>query len=327
MNILITGCAGFIGFHLVKKLLSKKNKIYGIDNCNNFYNNGLKQERLKILNKISINKKYYFKFFKFDISSKKKIDNFFKKFKIDIVIHLAAQAGVRFSISKPELYLKSNIGGYLNILEAAKKNKINKIIYASSSSVYGNNKKKPFSEKDVCENPLQFYAVTKLTNEYMSKVYAYLYNIKFIGLRFFTVYGPYGRPDMALFKFTKNIINNKNIHFFSSGSIKRDFTYIDDVIVRIEGLIKKFKNIKTNHEIFNIGNGKPKKLELFLKKIKKNLKKKARLKKFKEKKEDSLVTFSDSKKIDSFLKLSKKTNLKKGIRLFINWYKAFYNKN
>ena len=253
MNILITGNAGFIGFHLCKKLMSKKNKIYAIDNCNKYYDDGLKQSRLKILKNYSKKNNFFYNFSKIDISNKKKLDIFFKKKKIDLIIHLAAQAGVRFSLEVPDIYLKSNIQGYLNLILIAKKNKIKNIIYASSSSVYGNNKQKPFSEDSFCNKPLQLYAVTKITNEYMSEVYSRLYNIKFIGLRFFTVYGPFGRPDMALFQFTKKILNKEVINFYSSGKIKRDFTYIDDIIESITRIKSNLKKIKSRHEVFNIG--------------------------------------------------------------------------
>lgn len=324
MNILITGCAGFIGYHLTKKLMSKNNFIYGLDNCNRFYNEGLKAARLRELKKYSKKNNLNFRFKKIDISNRKSIENFLKGKKINLIIHLAAQAGVRFSLEKPDVYIKSNIQGFLNIILYAKSHNIKKIIYASSSSVYGNISKKPFNENLNCNEPLQLYAVTKITNEYMAKVYSKLYDIKFIGLRFFTVYGPYGRPDMALFKFTKKIINNKIINYYSKGKIKRDFTYIDDIVESISRLVKNFNKIKTNNEVFNIGYGKPQKLSFFLEIIEKELGKKSILKKFAEKKEDAIITYADTRKIDKFIGKIKKTNIKIGVGKFISWYKKFY---
>ncbi len=324
MNILVTGNAGFIGFHLCKRLMSKKNKVYAIDNCNKYYDNGLKKARLKILNNYSKKKKFFYNFTRLDISNRKKLENFFKKKKIHLIIHLAAQAGVRFSLEVPDVYLKSNIQGYLNLILIAKKKSIKNIIYASSSSVYGNNNQKPFREDSFCNKPLQLYAVTKITNEYMSEVYSKLYNIKFVGLRFFTVYGPFGRPDMALFKFTKKILSNEVINFFSLGKIKRDFTYIDDVIESIVRITSKIKKIKSKHEVLNIGFGKPQSLDLFLKIIQKELRKTAKIKKFKEKKEDAIVTFAETVKLNKLIGKFKKTNIQEGVKKFVSWYLNFY---
>ena len=229
MKILVTGSAGFIGFHMVKKLLTMKNyKVVGIDNLNNYYNVNLKKSRLKALKEISKKYKKKYNFCKIDISERKKLDSLFKKFKFDVVIHLAAQAGVRFSIIKPDLFVKSNLIGFANILECCKKAKPKHLLFASSSSVYGGNRSIPFKERDSVDHPLQFYASTKRSNELMGHSYSHLFNLPVTCMRFFTIYGPWGRPDMSYFKFTKNIIANKTIKVFNRGNHSRDFTYIKD---------------------------------------------------------------------------------------------------
>ena len=231
MNILVTGVAGFIGFHTAKKLLIKGNKVVGIDNINNYYDKKIKLDRLKILKKISGKN---FKFFKKDISNYNDVEKIFKINSINYVINLAAQAGVRYSLKYPKTYLKSNIYGFFNIIEISRKYKIKRLIYASTSSVYGSNIEQPFSEKHTADHPIQFYAATKRSNELIAHAYSSLYKLETVGLRFFTVYGPWGRPDMALFKFVNNIIKNKVIEIFNYGNHSRDFTYIDDIV---EGII------------------------------------------------------------------------------------------
>ena len=238
-NYLVTGSAGFIGMHTCLKLLKENKKVIGIDNLNNYYSRNLKFDRLKIL------KKYKnFKFFKNDISNEKKLKKIFFKHKPSYVIHLAAQAGVRHSITKPQDYTRSNLVGFANILEFSKIMKVKHLLYASSSSVYGNTKKFPLSENDKQTNPISYYGATKLSNEVMAHSYSSLFKLPTTGLRFFTVYGPWGRPDMALFLFTKAIKNKKKIKLFNGGKMIRDFTYIDDVAFSLKKLIKKYRIIK-----------------------------------------------------------------------------------
>ena len=234
MTILVTGAAGFIGYHLIGKALNKNKEVIGIDNINSYYDINLKKDRINNLKK---NKK--FSFYKVDLSNYKKLNNIVKKNKIKIIIHLAAQAGVRYSIKNTRTYFKSNLEGFFNILEVSRHNKIKHLIYASTSSVYGDSKKFPLNENDRTDQPLSFYAATKKSNEVMAHSYSYIYKLPCTGVRFFTVYGPFGRPDMALFKFTKNIINNHPIELFNNGYHLRDFTYVDDVVDGIYSLINK----------------------------------------------------------------------------------------
>ena len=318
MKIIITGSAGFIGMHLTKKFLKNNFTVIGIDNLNEYYEKKLKLDRLKIL------KKYKnFHFIKADICNQKKMENIFLKFKPKCVIHLAAQAGVRYSLEHPETYINFNLLGFFNIINLSKKFKIKKFFYASSSSVYGGNKKIPFCEKDYVNDPLSLYSATKLSNEIIAKSFSNIYDMNIVGLRFFTVYGPWGRPDMALFKFTKNIILGKKIEVYNRGKMIRDFTYIDDVIECIFKLFcqnKKFKNC-----IFNIGNSSPIKLITFINYIEKFLDKKAKINLMPLQTGDVVSTISNSKKIFKLIKFKPNTNVKIGIRKFIEWYLK-YNK-
>lgn len=320
MKILVTGCAGFIGFHLSKKLIENNYQTYGIDNLNNYYDVKLKKDRLKILKK---NKKFFF--YKINIFNKKNVLNNFKKNKYDIVINLAAQAGVRHSIRNPKDYLDSNIIGFFNILEASRSIKTKHLLFASSSSVYGPTKQFPLKENYNTDFPLSFYAASKKANEILAFSYNQIYKMKITGLRFFTVYGPYGRPDMALFRFTKNIINSKKIEVYNNGNHSRDFTYIDDVVNYVYSLaVKKYKD-KKNFNIFNIGSSKPYKLLKFIEIIEKKLNKRA-IKVFKPKQTgDVEKTFSDSSNIKKIIKLNKITPIERGIENFINWYKDYYS--
>ena len=327
MKILVTGSAGFIGYHLVKNLLNKKNfKILSIDNFDNYYDKKIKLKRIKDLN--SKNLKFYnnHKFKKIDLKNKKKFDLIIKNFKPDVIIHLAAQAGVRLSLSNPHKYLDNNIKVFLNILEVCKKYKIKKIIYASSSSVYGSIKKYPYEEKMVVNQPKQFYAVTKLTNELMAQTYSELYNMQMVGIRFFTVYGPYGRPDMAIYKFTKNIIKGKKIEVFNKGNHYRDFTYIDDAILGINKVIQLiFKKKKKYHQIFNIGNSKPIKLSLLIKKIENILNINAKIEYKPMQNGEVFKTFANTFKAKKYLGYQNYTKIDKGLKNFIEWYKDFYS--
>ena len=279
MNILVTGVAGFIGYHLTNKLLSKNLTIHGIDSLSSYYDVDLKNSRLKNL------KNRNFKFYHFNLKSKNKLFSFFNRNKIDLVIHLAAQAGVRYSISNPYTYISNNISSFLNILECCRQFNVKHLIYASSSSVYGNQYSVPYSESQKVDTPLNLYASTKKTNESMAYAYSSLYKIPTTGLRFFTVYGPYGRPDMALFKFVKNILNGLPIKVFNHGNMVRDFTYIDDIVEAIYKLIDKIPGEKKYNKIFksdgldlvpakvfNLGNNNPVKLNYFISVIEKNLK-------------------------------------------------------
>jgi len=316
-NILVTGCAGFIGFNLCEKLLKKKIKIIGVDNLNNFYENSLKKKRIKLLCK---NKN--FSFIKLDISTKKCIKILFKK-KFDHIFHLAAQAGVRQSLTNPRIYLESNIIGFFNILELSKLKKINHLIYASSSSVYGSQNKKKYSESLNTDKPLQFYAATKKSNEVMGYSYAINYKIPMTCCRFFTVYGPHGRPDMATFKFTNAIVNQKNIHIYNKGNHKRDFTYVDDVVECLFKLLNKPPK-KNYHQIVNLGKGRGTDIVTFLKIIEKNLKKTTKVKFISKQQGDMIETLSSIKKLKSIIGFSPKISPEKGIKLFIDWYKSFY---
>ena len=322
MTILITGSAGFIGYHVTKKILNKNIKVIGIDNINNYYDINLKKNRIKDLKK---NKKFFF--YKVDLSNYKKLDNIVKNKKIKIIIHLAAQAGVRYSIKNPRIYFKSNLEGFFNILEISRHNNIKHLIYASTSSVYGDSKKFPLSEINRTDQPLSFYAATKKSNEVMAHSYSYIYKLPCTGVRFFTVYGPYGRPDMALFKFTKNILNNHPIELYNNGNHFRDFTYVDDIVDGIYSLIEKQSKKTIPYEIFNIGNGTPKKLLDYLKHIEKNLNKISKTKKLPLQTGDIVKTHSNINKLKKYTGYKPKTNIKIGISRFIEWYKDYYRAN
>ena len=319
MKILITGTAGFIGFHLSKKLLKDKNTVFGFDNLNNYYDVDIKKDRIKDL------KKYKnFNFAKISLSQKDKINKIIKDNNIKFIIHLAAQAGVRYSIENPSSYFKSNLEGFFNILEISKENKIKHLIFASTSSVYGNNSKFPLTENMNTDKPLSFYAATKKSNEIMAYSYSNIYRIPTTALRFFTVYGPFGRPDMSLFKFTKSILSNQKINLFNSGNHTRDFTYVDDIVEGISGIINKPSKELIPYNCFNIGGGKPNKLKLFLKNIENNLNKKAKIKNLPLQLGDVKKTHSSINKLHKYSSYQPKTNIKKGIKNFINWYKKYY---
>jgi UDP-glucuronate 4-epimerase len=318
--ILITGAAGFIGFHVAKNLLAKKKKLILVDNLNKYYDQKLKKKRIKELRRID--KNVIFK--KQDISNYKKLLQIFSTYKIDKVINLAAQAGVRYSIKKPEVYFKTNLLGFFNILECIKKFKIKKLVYASTSSVYGDTSASPLNENLPANNPIQFYAVTKSSNELMAKAYSKIYNFKAIGLRYFTVYGPWGRPDMALFKFTKNILSKKPIEVFNYGNHFRDFTYIDDVSKAT--VIALSLKIKNNHEIFNIGKGKSNSLREYIKQIEKNLKIQSKKKYLKLQTGDVKSTHASNQKFFKYSKFKPNIGIEYGIKKFIEWYRWYYKK-
>ena len=332
MKVLVTGSSGFIGFHLSKKLLDDGLKVHGFDSMNNYYDVKLKKARLNIL------KNYKkFSFTKAKLENKKSLERIFKKFKPNIVIHLAAQAGVRYSIDKPRVYLKSNITGSYNIIEISKKLNVKHLIMASSSSVYGANKKIPFKEIDQTDTQLSIYASTKKSNESMAHSYSNIWKIPITMLRFFTVYGPWGRPDMALFKFTKGILNNKKIDIYNYGKMYRDFTYIDDICNGIKLLInkppklnqiKRFKNDSLSSvapfRILNIGNTKKVFLLDFIKEIENNLQKKSIRNYMPLQQGDVRETLSNTSLLRQITGYNPKTNYKLGIKKFIKWYLDYY---
>lgn len=319
MNILITGCCGFIGFSLAKKLLlNKKNFILGVDCIDEYYDIKLKKERLKIL-KTSKN----FKFFKFNLSNKKKIDNIFKYQKIDCVYHLAAQAGVRYSFIQPLKYINDNFLSFMNVLENIKEYKIKKFFFASSSSVYGDIKKLPVKETDQL-NEKNLYSMSKTFNEKISKIYSEKYNLKICGLRFFTVYGEWGRPDMFMMKYISSAVKKKIFYLYNFGNHKRDFTYIGDVIFFLEKLMKK--NIKDNFSILNISSSKPYKLQKVMNEINLFIKK-PKIIKSKRDSADVLNTHGSNKKLMKIVGKHKFTTLKIGVRNLCFWYKNYYKLN
>ena len=333
MKILITGTAGFIGFHLAKRLLINDHTILGIDNHNDYYSQKLKDDRIRILEKED---KY--KHYKLDLNDYESIYNIFKKNNFDVVVNLAAQAGVRYSIQNPRAYIESNLVGFSNILECCRSSGVKHLIYASSSSIYGANSNLPFKESHITSHPLSLYAATKKSNEELAHSYSYMYGLPSTGLRFFTVYGPWGRPDMALFKFTKSILENKPIEVFNNGNHMRDFTYISDisnVLVKITKKIPKpdktwnSKNPKLSFsnapfKIFNVGNGKPIKLNNFISHLEYVLGKKA-IKVYKPYFEGDIVdTHSEIKDLKNYINYNPKINYKTGIEKFVDWYRDFY---
>lgn len=328
---LITGSSGFIGYHLTKKLLENGFEVIGIDNMNSYYDIQLKNERLKIL------KKYKkFKFIKEDISNKDVVIKLFSDYKPNIVINLAAQAGVRYSIENPDSYIESNIKGFYNILEASRNHKIDHLLYASSSSVYGKNKKVPFEENDFVDTPVSLYAATKKSNELMAYTYSHLYNIPMTGLRFFTVYGPLGRPDMAYFSFVNKYFNNESIKIFNNGNFEndlyRDFTYIDDIIEGILRLIPKKPDGEIKHRILNIGNNNPEKLMTFITALEialgNSMGKKIEFKKEFEniKPGDVPATYASTKELQKIINFKPNTSIQKGLQYFTDWYVNYYDK-
>mgnify|MGYP001196067213 FL=1 len=338
-KILITGAAGFIGFHLCKKLLQENEEIIGLDNMNSYYDLNLKKGRLKELYKYNNEKKKSLYFIEGDLINKEIIKRIFREYEPKLIIHLAAQAGVRYSITNPEAYLKSNLEGFLNIIEVCRNKDIENFIYASSSSVYGGNKRTPFNELDSVDHPVSFYAATKRSNELIAHTYSHLYNIPTTGLRFFTVYGPWGRPDMAPMIFTKAIFEKKPIEIFNNGNMIRDFTYIDDVINAIIRLIHKpaiideeFDKLNPNpstswapYRIFNIGNQESIPLMNFIEILENEIGIKA-IKNFKEfQKGDVQSTFASIKLLEKWTGFKPYTPINIGIRKFIDWYKSYYH--
>ena len=333
MKILLTGCAGFIGFHTSLFLLKRGDEVVGIDNINDYYDVNLKRDRLKILQNYP-----NFTFEKIDISDKKVTLDVFKKSRAKRVIHLAAQAGVRYSIENPYTYIDANILGFLNIIESCRYYSIEHLVYASTSSVYGANENMPFSEAGSTNHPLAIYAATKKSNELMAHSYSYLFDIPTTGLRFFTVYGPWGRPDMALFMFTKNIIEGKPIKVFNNGNHTRDFTYIDDIVEGIVRASDKPSKPSNNwnpkdpdpsisfcpYKIFNIGGNNPQKLMRYIEVIEENLKKKAIIEFLPLQQGDVPDTSANVDKLIEHIQYKPSTSIETGIKNFINWYQEYY---
>src|SRR5690625_3531333 len=330
---LITGLAGFIGYYLSKKLLDQGHKVIGIDNLNDYYDVGLKRARLEKLMPYG-----NFKFIKGDISDRETVDQLFNKYKPNIVVNLAAQAGVRYSLGNPDVYMQSNVTGFYNILEACRHHPVDHLVYASSSSVYGANKKVPFEETDFVDQPVSLYAATKKTNELMAHTYSHLYDIPATGLRFFTVYGPMGRPDMAYLTFTDKYFKGEPIEIYNNGDFEndlyRDFTYIDDIV---EGIVRLIDNPPTNeegapHKVFNIGNNNPEKLMTFINALEKVLSNAiGREVEFEKiyrpiKPGDVPATYASTDLLYEAVGFKPQTSIEEGLQKFADWYVEYYNK-
>ncbi len=350
MKILVTGSAGFIGYHLVEKLIQTDNEIVGLDIINDYYDLRVKFGRLdscgiqiqNIKHNVMIQSSKYnnYRFIKLDLSDQKHIYKLFEAEQFDVVVNLAAQAGVRYSITNPDAYLQSNIIGFYNILEACRQNEIKHLVYASSSSVYGWNEKMPFSTSDNVDHPISLYAASKKSNELLAHSYSALYNISTTGLRFFTVYGPWGRPDMALFLFAKNIIEDKPIDVYNHGNMMRDFTYIDDIVEGISRVIKKPARSNSNwsglnpdpgsskapYKIYNIGNNSPVRLMDFIEAIEKAIGKKAFKNLLPLQPGDVPASHADVDDLVKNFSYKPDTSIQEGIDRFIKWYLMFYKK-
>ncbi len=335
-KILITGTAGFIGFHLAKKLLQEGFKVVGIDNINDYYSTELKFARLNEAGiseeaeswnrKVTSTENPDYSFVRMNLEDREQINALFEAEKFDMVCNLAAQAGVRYSIENPHAYISSNIIGFTNILEACRHHKIQHLVYASSSSVYGNSKKMPLSTSDSVDNPVSLYAATKKSNELMAHTYSHLFGIPTTGLRFFTVYGPWGRPDMAYFSFTKDILAGKAIKVFNHGDLYRDFTYIDDIVDGIVKILNGIPKQQPPYKVYNIGNASPVKLMDFIETIEKALEKEAKKEYHDMQPGDVYKTFADVSDLQKNFNYSPDTPLEKGIGEFVKWYNSFYKK-
>lgn len=323
MAYLITGAAGFVGFHLAKALLEQGEVVIGIDNINDYYEVGLKHTRLEILKSHE-----KFQFGQIDLADDVALETFLKDKDFTKIIHLAAQAGVRYSLENPRAYVQSNLVGHVNMLEIARNKKgLEHMLYASSSSVYGGRKDLPFKETDRADTPVSLYAATKKSDELMSHTYAHLYDIPLTGLRFFTVYGPLGRPDMAYFSFTKKILAGQEIQVFNHGDMLRDFTYIDDIIAGILAMLSKgfIKQEGATHKVYNIGNNNPEKLETFIALLETELNQKAIRKNLPMQPGDVPATYADITEIKSDYGFEPKTDLKTGLQKFAAWYREYYS--
>ena len=321
-KILVTGAAGFIGFHLSKSLLEKGVEVVGYDNINDYYDVNLKYARLAILEKFE-----KFTFVKGDLADKTAVDKLFQNNKFDIVVNLAAQAGVRYSIENPQAYIDSNVIGFFNILEACRNNPVEHLLYASSSSVYGNQQKTPFSTDDDVNKPISLYAATKKSNELMAYTYSHLYKIPSTGLRFFTVYGPYGRPDMAYFSFTQKIMKGETIKIFNNGDMYRDFTYVDDIVTGVENMLCNPPEADENGDratVYNIGNNSPEKLMYFIETLEKALGKTAEKEFLPMQPGDVYQTYADVDPLIEKFGFKPSTTIEEGLSKFVQWYKSYY---
>ena len=333
VRVLITGAAGFIGFGLAARLLDRGDTVHGIDNLNDYYDVSLKKARLE---RLSTREKFSFELL--DIADRARMESLFKRQKFDAVMNLAAQAGVRYSLENPHPYIDSNIVGFCNILEGCRHSKVGHLVFASSSSVYGANTKTPFSEHDNIDHPISLYGATKKANELMAHSYAHLYGLPCTGLRFFTVYGPWGRPDMAYFKFTKNIVEGRPIPVFNNGNMVRDFTYIDDIVegvVRVidrpaqpnsswDGASPDPASSRAPYRIYNIGNNKPVQLMRYIELLERSLGKKAQLEMLPMQPGDVLATIADVSALEGDAGYRPKTTVEEGVPRFVEWYRSYY---
>lgn len=331
MKILVTGAAGFIGFHTCLKLVNLGHEVYGIDNINDYYDPKLKFDRLNELGFGEVESKLFKKevqstkfnslrFSRIDLVDNESIDNLFKQEQFEVVCSLAAQAGVRYSIENPKAYIDSNISGFLNILEGCRNHKVKHLVYASSSSVYGENKKVPFETTDNVDHPISLYAATKKSNELMAHTYGHLYGFKTTGLRFFTVYGPWGRPDMAYYLFTEAISNDKPIKVFNNGQMERDFTYIDDIVNGVTKIIEKNIDSREHYKIYNIGNNKTESLQDFITTIEQALGKEAIKEMYPMQQGDVPRTFADVDELINDYDYKPNTSIEEGLMKFILWH-------
>jgi UDP-glucuronate 4-epimerase len=326
LKVLVTGAAGFIGFHVCQALLARGDHVVGIDNLNDYYSIELKRARIDLLQAHA--NAQNFQFLKLDIADNQTLSELFLKHKPQRVIHLAAQAGVRYSIQNPQAYVQSNLVGFANVLEVCRHQQIEHLVYASSSSVYGGNTKLPFSELDNVDNPVSFYAATKKSNELMAHAYSHLYLIPTTGLRFFTVYGPWGRPDMAPILFANAIANDEAIKIFNHGDMLRDFTYIDDIVEGVLRVLDKVATPLTDHQaphrIFNIGNNSPEKLMHFIGLLEKAFGKIAHKEYLPMQAGDVKATFADTSALEDWVGFKPYTPIEEGVENFVDWFKSYY---
>lgn len=331
MTYLVTGAAGFIGYHLSNAILNKGEAVVGIDDCNTYYDPSLKRDRIALLSE-KYGKK--FKFYEMDFANNQALCEILENDTIDQIAHMGAQAGVRYSLENPHAYVQSNLVGHTNILELARARKVKHLVYASSSSVYGENRKLPFEVIDRVDHPVSLYAATKKANELMSETYSHLYRIPQTGLRFFTVYGPFGRPDMAMWIFTKAILENRPIPVFNHGNMSRDFTYVDDII---DGVTKCIENPPSDdgkekpggshapHAIYNIGNNRPERLGTLINLLEQACDKKAIIEYKDMQPGDVKATYANIDPINNDLGFSPKTPLSEGVKIFVNWYREYHH--
>ena len=335
-TILVTGAAGFIGYHLCEALLKAGHNVIGLDNINDYYdvnlkyarlnNLGIKREKAEVFDAIFNSSKYgsQMQFVRMHLEDREELPTLFKEFEFDVVCNLAAQAGVRYSLENPEAYVDSNINGFLNILECCRHNVVKRLVYASSSSIYGNNDVVPFTETANVDKPISLYAATKKSNELMAHTYSHLYGIETIGLRFFTVYGPWGRPDMAMFLFTDAIVNKKPIKVFNSGDLSRDFTYVDDIVAGVTATLLEASNDTSLYKLYNIGNSSPVQLMDFIKSIENNLGVVAEKEMLPMQAGDVYQTWADVSRLQKDYSYKPDTSVNNGVEAFVNWYKMYY---